>query len=284
MTKGTLFLCATPIGNLNDMTFRLVETLKEVDIVAAEDTSHSIKLLNHIGVNKKMVSYHEHNKDKTGPKLIEILLEGKNIALLSDAGFPAIADPGEDLVKLALEHDITIVPVPGANAALCALIASGITTTPFFFAGFLPKTKKNRVEKLAEWKAINVTIIFYEAPHRIEKVLEEIFEVWGNRKIVLARELTKKYEEFFRGNIKEALLWLREKPPKGEFSVVIEGNTICEDVIKDVDPLDKLIELISEGGDKKECMKTVAKMYNIPKREIYNRYMKLEAKSQGSGG
>ncbi len=274
---GNLYLCATPIGNLEDITLRLVKTLEQVDLIAAEDTSHTKKLLNHLQINKKLFSYHEHNKDRVGPELINLLLQGKNIALVSDAGYPGIADPGEHLVQLAVDKNIKIIPLPGANAALCALIASGICTTPFFFGGFLPKTKKHRQEQLRQWQNLPATIILYEAPHRIVQVLTEMQEIFGDRKIALARELTKLYEEFFRGSIQDSLLWLEGKPPRGEFTIVVQKNELPqeEENVQEIAFL-KLQQLIKAGFDKKESMKQIAQEFGVKKNELYRRLLEEE--------
>ena len=275
--QGKLFLCATPIGNLADVTLRLIEVLKNTDIIAAEDTLHSKKLLSYLGLQKKLLSYHEHNKEKRGPEIIRILLAGQDVALLSDAGYPGIADPGEQLVALAVAEGIEIVPLPGANAALTAIVASGLATTPFFFGGFLPKTQKNRREKLRMWQQIPATIILYEAPHRIKQVLAEIQTAWGNRQIVLARELTKVYEEFFRGTISESRTWLEEKPPRGEFTIVI-GQAAFEQVQEQgkMPAMAKLKELLAQGRDKKESLKVVSVEYGIMKRELYQALLNEE--------
>ena len=197
---GILYLCATPIGNLEDMTPRAQRMLAEADIIAAEDTRHTLQLLNRFNIKGRLVRYDEHSKERQGAYLLDELLSGKNIALVSDAGFPGIADPGEQLARLAIDAGVQVVPVPGANAALCALIASGLPASPFFFGGFLPKSKKNRRQQLEEWQYLPATIILYEAPHRIEQVLQEVLEVWGDRQLAAARELTKLHEEFFRGS------------------------------------------------------------------------------------
>lgn len=274
--EGKLFLCATPIGNLDDMTLRLIKTLQEVDVVAAEDTRHTRKLLSHINVSKKLISYNEHNKDKAGLQIMQLLKEGNNVALVSDAGYPAIADPGEQLVALAIENNITIVPVPGANAALSALIVSGLPTATFFFGGFLPKTKKNRLAKLELWKNITSSIVFYEAPHRIKEVLKEINSVWGNRKVSLARELTKLYEEFYRGSLQDCLKWLEEKLPRGEFTIVVAGaNEEDLQLGKEEKMLaiERLKILINAGQDKKSSLKQVAVEYNMAKRDLYKQLL-----------
>lgn len=271
---GTLFLVATPIGNLEDMTERGLKMLRSADIIAAEDTRHTLQLLNHFEIKGRLISYHEHNKEKQGPVLLEELLQGKNIALVSDAGFPGIADPGEAMAKLAVENGIQVVPVPGANAALTALVASGLPSTPFFFGGFLPKTKHNRKEQLEEWKNIPATIVLYEAPHRIKEVLAEILTAWGDRKIVLGRELTKIHEEFWRGTISGALEHLKEDTPRGEFVMVIERGEKVVQVMPTVDPLEQVKKLIETGVPKKEALTQVAKENKIPKRELYNRLLR----------
>ncbi len=275
---GILYLCATPIGNLKDMTERALQTLREADIIAAEDTRHTRQLLTHFGIRGTLVSYHEHNKEKQGPVLIEKLLAGQQVTLVSDAGFPGIADPGEHLAKLAIEAGIRVVPIPGANAALCALIASGLPSSPFFFGGFLPKSKKNRREQLKLWQKIPATIVLYEAPHRVKEVLEEILSAWGDRPMAAGRELTKLHEEFFRGTISECLMWLAKQPPRGEFSLVIAKaeNIATEENKEETDPLTKVIDLIKGGTPKKEALQIVAKENKIPKRELYNRLILAE--------
>ena len=245
--------------------------LQEADIIAAEDTRHTRPLLTHFNIEGKMVSYHEHNKEIQGPVLIQELLSGKNIALVTDAGFPGISDPGEALAKEAIAAGIKVVPVPGANAALCALVASGQTCSPFFFGGFLPKSKKNRKEKLKEWEQLPSTIVLYEAPHRIKEVLKDIEEAWGDREITLARELTKLHEEFFRGTIATAREFLESKEPRGEFVLVIAAPPPVEKVAPSGDPLDKVRMLMAQGAQKKEALAAVSREYGIPKRELYNR-------------
>lgn len=271
-TYGTLYLCATPIGNLEDMTPRAIRMLQEADLIAAEDTRHTLQLLNHFDIKGRLVRYDEHSKEKQGAYLLEQLLAGKSIALVSDAGFPGIADPGEALAKDAIANGIRVVPVPGANAALCALIASGLPAYPFFFGGFLPKSKKNRREQLEQWKYIPATIILYEAPHRIEEVLKDILEFWGDRLIAAARELTKRYEEFYRGSVSSCLEWLAENGARGEFCLVIgqgEAKPVADE--EELEPLDEVRKLIAEGVDKKSALAQVAKKRKIPKRELYNK-------------
>ena len=271
--KGTLYLCATPIGNLEDLTPRAMRMLKEADIIAAEDTRHTRQLMTHFDLHGHLISYHEHNKEKQGPLLIKRLLEGENIALVSDAGFPGIADPGELLVRQAIEENITVVPVPGANAALSGLVASGLPSATFFFGGFLPKSKKNRRLQLEEWQNIPGTIIFYEAPHRIKAVLQDIAEAWGDRTVVLAREITKMHEEFFRGTISSALAHLAEKEPRGEFVIILGAGQKAEVLLPQEDPLVKVRMLMAEGIQKKEALAVVAKEYKVPKRELYNKLL-----------
>lgn len=271
---GTLYLCATPIGNLEDMTPRALRMLQEADLIAAEDTRHTLQLLNHFGIKGHLIRYDEHSKEKQGAYLLSELLAGKNIALVSDAGFPGIADPGEALAKDAIANGIRVVPVPGANAALCALIASGLPAYPFFFGGFLPKSKKNRREQLEQWKYIPATMILYEAPHRIEEVLEDILEAWGDRQICAARELTKLHEEFYRGTISTCLAWLKEQGTRGEFCLIIgQGNESAPVEEQQLDPLEEVKKLIAEGMDKKAALQQVAKKHKIQKRELYNRLL-----------
>lgn len=278
-TYGTLYLCATPIGNLEDITPRALRMLQEADIIAAEDTRHTLQLLNHFNIKGHLVRYDEHSKEKQGIYLLQQLLEGKNITLVSDAGFPGIADPGEALAKDAIDAGIKVVPIPGANAALCALIASGLPTYPFFFGGFLPKSRRNRKEQLDAWKYIPATMILYEAPHRIEDVLKDILECWGDRPLAAARELTKLHEEFFRGTVSSCLTWLQEKSPRGEFCLIIGSGSAEEQITsEEIDPLDEVRQLINTGIDKKTALIQVAKKHKIPKRELYNKLI-----SEGEG-
>ena len=270
---GTLYLCATPIGNLEDMTFRAVRILKEVDVVAAEDTRHTRKLLTHFDIHSPLVSYHEHNKLGRGPELIERLLAGEDIACVSDAGMPGISDPGSHLAMLAIEAGITVTPVPGANAGLSALIASGLDTTEFHFIGFLSKQKKNRLETLARIKPIQGTLIFYESPHRLKDTLGELLTALGNRNIVAARELTKKFEEFRRGTIEELIAYYKEEAPRGEFTLIVDGASeeeaqIVEETIN-MTVEQELIMLMENGTEKKEAIRQVAKRRNMPKRDVY---------------
>lgn len=274
ISYGTLYLCATPIGNLEDMTPRALRMLREADLIAAEDTRHTLQLLNHFGIKGRLIRYDEHSKEKQGAYLLEQLLAGKNIALVSDAGFPGIADPGEALAKDAIAAGVRVVPVPGANAALCALIASGLPAYPFFFGGFLPKSKRNRREQLEAWKYIPATMLLYEAPHRIEEVLKDILEAWGDRPMAAARELTKLHEEFYRGTISGCLTWLAQQGPRGEFCLVIgpgDGGRPKDE--EELEPLDEVRRLLAEGVDKKSALAQVAKKRKIPKRELYNQFI-----------
>ena len=222
---GTLFLCATPIGNLEDMTFRAVRILKEVDMIAAEDTRNSIKLLNHFEIRTPMTSYHEYNKIEKGHKLVDMLLDGKDIALITDAGTPGISDPGEELVRMCYEAGVTVTSVPGAAACITALILSGLSTRRFAFEAFLPSDKKERREVLDQLAGETRTMIIYEAPHRLLKTLRELLEHLGNRRITVCRELTKKHETAFTTTLEEACAYYDENEPKGECVLVIEGKS-----------------------------------------------------------
>ena len=269
MNTGTLYLCATPIGNLDDMTFRAVKILREVDLIAAEDTRHTRKLLTHFEIHTPLIRYDEFSKNH-GEKILSLLREGKNVACVSDAGLPAISDPGADLVKLAVDAGFKVCPIPGANAALSALICSALDTNKFTFIGFLPKTSKNRRESLIELSTRTETLIFYEAPHRLKKVLSEMLEIFGNRRIVLARELTKIHEEFQRGNLAELIKKIDE--PIGEFVIVVEGKKNFDEV--KIQPAENFIDVykkfIAEGIDKKSAIREVAKKFNLSRRTIYN--------------
>lgn len=274
MVQGTLYLIGTPIGNLGDMTPRGLELLKTADVVAAEDTRHTLELLNHFDIKNKLVRYDEHTKDAQGEVLLKEMRSGKNVALVSDAGLPGIADPGADLAERCIAENIQVVPVPGANAALTALIASGMPTQPFFFGGFLPKSAKNRKEQLELWKNVPATMVFYEAPHRIKEVLGDVLKVWGNRKICLARELTKLHEEFWRGDLAGALEHLQSQDNiRGEF-VIILAPPVIEVVEYDLETLvGKVQELMAQGVEKKEALSYIAKEFKVPKRELYNRLL-----------
>ncbi len=271
--QGILYLVATPIGNLDDITLRAINVLREVDLIAAEDTRHTLKLLNHLKISKPMISYHRHNEEFRCEQLIKKLNEGKNIALVSDAGTPGISDPGEEIVKNSIKENIKIVPIPGACAMINALIASGINTKEFCFFGFLPLNKKNRKEKLEEIKNINKTIILYEAPHKIKNTLIDLEKVLDkNRKIVLAREITKIHEEFIRGNIDEILSKVENL--KGEMVLIIEGNyKEKENNLCDLSIEEHYKYYEDQGLDKKEIIKKIAKDRNVNKNEIYKKFI-----------
>ena len=272
--KGTLFLIPTPIGNLEDMTYRAVRTLQEVDVVAAEDTRHTGVLLQHFNIAKPMISYHEHNKAEKGTDLIQRLLDGQSIGLVSDAGMPAISDPGEDLVKEALEVGIPIVPLPGANAGLTALIASGQNTKEFHFIGFLPKRKQNVNEVLSRIATYEGTLIFYEAPHRTEETIQSLYEGLGNRPITVGRELTKKFETFTRTTLLELRNDFSQIVEKGEFVLLVGGSETVTDemAVEEVvlSPLEAALALIEEGVPKKEAARQIAKERGLSRRDVYN--------------
>lgn len=270
--KGNLYVVATPIGNLEDITLRAIKTLKEVDLIAAEDTRHTLKLLNHLEITKPMISYHRHNEEIRCENLIKELKEGKNIALVSDAGTPGICDPGEEIIKKCIEEDIKVIPLPGACAMINALIASGISTKEFSFLGFLPLNKKNRKEKIEEIKNSNKTIIIYEAPHKLKNTLNDLSSILEDRKIVLARELTKIHEEYIRGTTNELIE--KSENLKGEIVLIIEGNKIKEENKLNNLTLEKHFEFYKKQGlDKKEIIKKIAKDRNVSKNEIYQYFI-----------
>ena len=272
---GKLYLCATPIGNLEDMTFRVIRTLKEVDLIAAEDTRNSIKLLNHFEIKTPMTSYHEYNKIEKGKKLIEKLQEGTNIALITDAGTPGISDPGEELVKMCYEAGIEVTSLPGPAACITALTLSGLPTRRFAFEAFLPSDKKERQAVLKELVDETRTIILYEDPHRLIKTLQELLENLGNRRITICRELTKKHETAFVTNLEEAISYYEANEPKGECVLVLEGRSREELRQEEVAKWEEMsIEehmnyYLNQGIQKKDAMKMVAKDRGVSKRDIY---------------
>lgn len=275
MNPGTLYLCATPIGNLEDMTFRVIRTLKEVDMIAAEDTRNSIKLLNHFEIKTPMTSYHEYNKIEKGHKLVQMLLEGKNLALITDAGTPGISDPGEELVQMCYEAGVPVTSLPGAAACITALTLSGLSTRRFAFEAFLPSDKKERQQVLEELKNDTRTVICYEAPHRLVKTLKELLEALGDRRITICRELTKKHETVFATKIEDALAYYDVQEPKGECVMVIEGKS-REEIRSEEKArweemsMEEHMELyLGQGMDKKAAMKQVAKDRGIGKRDVY---------------
>ena len=270
---GTLYLVATPIGNLDDITLRAIKVLKEADLIAAEDTRHTLKLLNHLEISKPMISYHRHNEEFRCDYLIKELKEGKNTALVSDAGTPGISDPGEEIVKECIKENIKIVPIPGACAMVNALITSGISTKEFCFYGFLPLNKKNRKEKLEEIKDMNKTVILYEAPHKIKNTLEDLEKILDKgRKVVLAREITKIHEEFIRGTINELLE--KSENLKGEMVLIIEGNhKEKENELCNLSIEEHYKYYQEQGLEKKEIIKKIAKDRNVNKNEIYKLFI-----------
>ena len=272
--NGKLYLVTTPIGNLEDITLRALRILKEVDYIAAEDTRNTLKLLNHFEIKKPLISNHRHNEEDRENSLIEKLKDGKNIAVVSDAGTPGISDPGEVIAKRAIEENIEVIPIPGACAAINALIASGLNTKEFVFFGFLPLNKKLRKEKLEEIKNENKTIIIYEAPHKIKDSLNDLKNVVGDRKIVLARELTKIHEEFIRGNIDEIIE--KSENLKGEMILLIEGNNEInnENILNNLSLEEHYNVYEKQGLDKKEIIKKIAKDRGVNKNEIYQYFLK----------
>lgn len=277
---GKLYLCATPIGNLEDITYRVVRTLNEVDLIGAEDTRNSIKLLNHFDIKTPMTSYHEFNKYDKAKQLVEMMKEGKNIAIITDAGTPGISDPGEEVVRQCFEAGIQVTSLPGPAACITALTMSGQKTRRFCFEAFLPKDKKEKVAVLEELKNETRTIIIYEAPHRLARTLKELRETLGNRQLTLCRELTKKYEEADKTTIDQAIEKYNEKEPRGEYVLVIEGKSQEEIQEENKQKWESMtIEehmeyYINQGNDKKSAMKLVAKDRGVSKRDIYNQLIK----------
>lgn len=278
--KGTLFLVATPIGNLEDITARALRTLNEADIIAAEDTRQTLKLLNYFKIKKPLVSYYEHKKIEKGNYLLKMLLEGKNIALVTDAGTPGISDPGEDMVKMAVENGIKVTLIPGASAVIAGIVLSGLPSGRFIFEGFLPMNKKQRRGRLAELKGEKRTLVFYEAPHKLKYTLADLYNVLGERKITIARELTKKFEEVIRCNLSEAIEKYSQESPRGEFVLVLQGdvqpeNSACPGNIEENFDLDKHFEsYINMGMDRKSAVKKLAEERGVSKREVYNRLIR----------
>ncbi len=272
---GKLYLVATPIGNLEDITLRAIKVLKEVDIIAAEDTRHTLKLLNKLEIKKTLISYYKENEKTKKSILIEKILEGKNIALVSDAGTPAISDPGEEIVKEAIRNNIEIIPIPGACALINGLICSGLNTKTFIFAGFLSTNNKEKKEILEQLKDENRTLIFYEAPHKLKNTLQDMLKVFGNRKVVLARELTKIYEEFIRGDISQVLEEIKE--PRGEYVILVEGSGVKNNKLDFLNMLsleEHYEYYLRQGIEKKEIIKNIAKDRNTTKNEIYQYFIK----------
>jgi 16S rRNA (cytidine1402-2'-O)-methyltransferase len=282
--EGCLYLVPTPIGNLQDMTFRAIDTLKQVDYIAAEDTRQTRKLLNFFEFEQRLVSYHEHNKEKSGQVILDDLKMGKRVALVTDAGMPGISDPGEDLARIAIKEQIAVIALPGPNAALTALIASGLSTEHFMFYGFLDRNKKKREALLEDIKLIPTTLIFYEAPHRLKETLHAIYKAFGERDAALVREISKKYEEYIRGTLSEVIQWAEEETIRGEFSILISGNTNSEEIEEakkeragtpwwfEASLNEHIEHYIEQGHTSKEAIKLVAKDRDLPKREVYQAY------------
>ncbi|PDY47786.1 16S rRNA (cytidine(1402)-2'-O)-methyltransferase [Bacillus pseudomycoides] len=275
--KGALYLVPTPIGNLEDMTFRSIRILKEADIIAAEDTRQTKKLCNYFEIETPVMSYHEHNKEVSGQKILDKLEDGKTVALVSDAGMPCISDPGYDIVVEAVEKQYHVIPLPGANAALTALIASGLETRHFYFYGFLHRNKKERKAELEKLRYVSTTMMFYEAPHRLDDTLISMKEVLGNREIVLCRELTKKFEEFIRGSVEEAIEWTKQNEVRGEFCILVSGSkeeaAPEEQWWEAISVYDHIEHYINEQGmSSKDAIKKAAKDRDLSKRDVYQIY------------
>lgn len=274
---GKLYICATPIGNLEDASIRLLKTLRQVDIIACEDTRHTLKLLNRYKIRKQLISYHEHSKPEKENYIIELLREGKDIALVSDAGMPAISDPGEGLVKKAIAAGIDLEVIPGPSALISALAISGIDTTAFVFEGFLPSRSSQRRERLEKLKEETRTIILYEAPHRLLACLKDIQSILGKeRQLAIARELTKVYEEVKRGSVTELYEHYSLNPPRGEISIIIEGKEVVVEAKSLAEIAREVEELLEQGMDKKEAFKTKAREYGIKKSMLYNYFVKTK--------
>lgn len=275
--KGKLYIVGTPIGNLEDITLRALRVLREVDLIAAEDTRQVRKILNKYDIKNRTISYHEHNEVFQSQKIANELITGKDVALVSDAGTPGISDPGYRLVNLALKKGVEVIPVPGPSALVASLSVSGLPTDCFFFAGFLPAKKGERIKKLQEYKNHSSTLVFYEAPHRIVKSLQDILSVLGNRQIVVARELTKMHEEVLHGNVDEVISFLKARQVKGEITLLVDGKKIEKVInIADIDLEDKIKELKKTGLTEKEAMKKVARQLNISKSEVYRELLRVK--------
>ncbi len=281
-TEGILYICGTPIGNLEDITLRALKILKKVKLIAAEDTRHTKKLLNHFQINTKVSSYYEYNKFKKAPHLVEILKNGQDIALVSDAGMPGISDPGYVLVNLALKNNIKIIPVPGVSALITALVVSGLPTDKFVFEGFLPRKIKERKRYFKSIENEGRTIIFYETPHRLKRALKDMLEIWGERKIVIARELTKMYEEVIRGKLSQVLTEISTKEVKGEITLIVQGgikkkgNDTIDFLIKECIIEKYLNKLKNQGYSNKDIIKIAQEKLNIPKNLIYKKLLEMK--------
>ncbi|GAB1539174.1 16S rRNA (cytidine(1402)-2'-O)-methyltransferase [Scytonema sp. NUACC21] len=276
---GTLYIVGTPIGNLEDMTFRAVRILQTVDLIAAEDTRHTGKLLQHFQVKTPQVSYHEHNRSSRVPELLDQLNHGKAIALVTDAGMPGISDPGYELVKICLEAGIQVVPIPGATAAITALSAAGLPTDKFVFEGFLPAKSQQRRSHLELLKVESRTLIFYESPHRLRETLQDLAEIFTNqRQIVIARELTKLYEEFWRGTIGEAIIHYNQREPQGEYTLVVAGTPPTQLQFSETEIKAELEKMINQGISRSQASRELAKITSLPRRQLYQLALKIERK------
>ena len=280
---GTLFLVPTPIGNRDDMSYRMIQTLKEVDLIAAEDTRNTGLLLKHFEIRTPQVSFHEHNAMEKIPDLLAHLESGKNVAQVSDAGLPSISDPGHDLVKAAIEREIPVVAVPGPSAGITGLIASGLAPQPHIFYGFLPRKEGQQKAFFQEKLAYPETQIFYESPHRVRATLQNMLAVYGNRPVVLVRELTKIYEEYTRGTITELVAYLEENTLKGECLLIVEGASEQEPDLEEVDLIQEIDLLVQSGMKKNQAIKQVAKQFGLQKSELYARYHQEEEKGESDG-
>lgn len=277
-SKGKLYVVPTPIGNLEDITFRALNILKKADLIAAEDTRNTQKLLNHFDIHTSLLSYHEHNKREREESIVKKVREGQLVALVSDAGMPAISDPGHELVRAMTEADLSVIVLPGANAALCALVGSGLPSDEFYFYGFLPRKKKDKKDELARLSTIQATILVYESPFRIKETLKMIEEYFGNRKVAIARELTKRFEEYIRGTVDELISWTEDHEMRGEFCLVIEGsseiNMGSEEIWwSNLSIIEHVLYYTEEQSlPSKEAIKKVATDRKLPKREVYQAY------------
>ena len=278
--KGTLYIVGTPIGNLNDITLRAIETLKSVDVILAEDTRQTLKLLNHFGIQKFLISYHRHNEDEKIKKVVEFLDSGKNLSLVSDAGMPIISDPGQNLIRYLINNNYNVVTIPGVTALITAIVKSGFDSTRFTFEGFLSVNKKQRKIRLESLKNETRTMIFYEAPHKILATLKDMYETFGNRNICIARELTKIHEEYLHTDFKEAIDRIEKYGIKGEIVLIIEGKDESilkdeeEEKVKNISSVDLVKKYISEGMNKKDAIKEVAKLKGVNKNVVYQECIK----------